>query len=119
MPTAAVAGRGDVTTIVGKRLPPPATKGMWTAGVVEETVARTLEAGGGLVLHEATCVFNFTGTTDPPASTPVSATSTVKLSARESRLLVGGKGVLLHGGSAEDSFGNKLQATSSRPLRSS
>ncbi|MEU2391314.1 hypothetical protein [Streptomyces sp. NPDC007369] len=112
----AVAGKGDVEATVGTKPFTGADSGKWTAGSVEVTASTTLKAGGAFVLHAASCTFSFDGKN---AAGPVKGTSAVALEAKASLLQPGGRPVLLHGDSAEDGFGNTLEVTSARPLRSS
>lgn len=113
----AVAGKGDVEATVGTKPFTGANAGTWTAGNTKETASTTLKSGGAFVLHSATCTFDFDGTN--AAGATVKGKSTVTLEAKPTALQPGGRPVLVHGDSAEDLFGNKLEVTSTRPLRSS
>jgi hypothetical protein len=112
----AVAGAGDVIATPSSK-PIEGATGAWTAGPVTTTSHSRLRAGGTPVAFQATCTFQFSGTS---GSTPVTAAETVTLTAtRAAKLQRGGNGVLLDGDTATGPLGNRLAASSARRLRAS
>jgi hypothetical protein len=114
MPPIAVAIQGDVVATAGTGLPPGADSGTWTAGSVSYQTYPKLKVGGN-VAHKASCTFTFAGASS--SGSPVSNSSTVTLTAGTTKLQKGANFVLQDGDQQTDSFGNILQAQSSRKLK--
>jgi hypothetical protein len=115
MATKGVATEGDVTATAGTTPYTGASSGTWTAGSVSCTSYAKLHAGGAPAISEATCTFNFAGTS--ASNSADTGSETVTLRAGPTTLQGGASGVLLDGDSKTDSFGNKLAASSAAPLK--
>lgn len=115
MPPISVAIQGDVVATPGTVPATGAASGTWTAGPVSYQSYSKLKVGGN-VIHQASCTFNFSGATS--GGSAVTDVSTVTLTAGSTKLQKGSTFVLQNGDQKSDSFGNKLQAQSSRKLKS-
>lgn len=111
-----VVVEGDVKATPGTAPFTGAASGTWTAGPVTVVPYPKLSAGGKKVIYQASCVFNFAGTSPPPANSPVSGSETVMLAAKKTTLNAGQSFVLVDGDQQDGMFGNKLQATATQKL---
>ena len=118
MATTPVAVEGDVLAQPGTTPAPGAASGVWTPGQVNYTSYAFLTVNGVAVIYEASCTFSFSGTSPPPASSAVTDSSDVKLSAGGTVLMASQNNVLLNGDSANDDFGNKLEVVTGNHLKS-
>jgi hypothetical protein len=91
--------------------PTGAVAGTWQAGPVSTTPYAHFKLAGAHVIWQATCTFTLTGATDSngAAITPI-PTSLVTLTAPATTLQAGATNVLRRGHSANDEYGNKLEA---------
>jgi hypothetical protein len=121
MPGAAVATdkTGDVKAspspgLPAFTLPSPAVAGTWQAGPVSTTPYGHFKLDGARVIWKATCTFTLSGATDSNGVTITpEPTSSVTLTAPATTLQAGTTNVLRRGHSANDFYGNKLEATPS------
>jgi hypothetical protein len=117
VPTRGVATKDDVTATAGtKPVEGAAPDGIWKAGTITTTAHPHLRAGGGEVIHEASCTFDFSGHVDG-GTAPKTGNSTVTLTATARRLQHDRGSVLVDGDRASDRFGNTLSVASTRTLR--
>jgi hypothetical protein len=114
--TKPVAVEGEISATAGTTLHPPAASGTWTAGPVVEVPHTKLSVAGKAVVLQATCTFTFSGTTSPPASSPVAGVEVVVLSPASTILLSSSTSVLVDGDSAEGVYGNKLEVSAAGHL---
>lgn len=106
---------GDVTATpntAATTFPSPAVAGTWSAGPITPTPYSHFKVAGAAVIWKAVCVFTLTGATDASSNavTPL-PTSTVTLTAAGTTLQAGSTFVLRRGHTAQDTWGNKLDAT--------
>ncbi len=116
MASKAVACEGDVVAQPGTTPFTGAASGTWTppASLTLQSYAQ-LQVGGVKVVHAASGVFQFAGTT---GSSPVTGASTVTLTAGSTILQGSSTKVLVHGDSQQDQYGNTLKVVSTRSLLS-
>ena len=112
-----VAVGGEVIATVGKTFYAPADAGAWTPGPVTYETHVKLKVGGTLAIMKATCTFSFSGTDSKAQGALVPGTSTVELKAKSTKLNQSGKGMLLAGDSAKDSYGNTLTVQTTNKLK--
>lgn len=118
---ARVGVQGEVQTTNGTTSPETATSGTgtWAAGTVSYKTYTQLKSGGTVVIYEASCKFTWSGGTQKADSSkahgPVD--STVTLTATTRLTQKGSSKVLVHGDSASDQYGNKLQVNAAGPLK--
>jgi hypothetical protein len=108
-----IAVEGDVIAIPGTTPYPPAVSGAWIPGPVTYSAYSKVKVNGRGVIYEAKCTFTFSGVGPPPASSPVSGTEDVTLSAGSTAVNDGQDSVLLDGDSETGNYGNQLQAIAS------
>lgn len=111
-----VVTEGGVTATPTTSLFTGAQSGKWTAGTISYGTDAKLRVGGAKVIHTASCTFSFAGAN--ASGTAVAGTEAVELKAKTTLLQKGGPKVIVDGDSASGStYGNKLQAASSKKLK--
>lgn len=119
MAVTAVVVKGGVTAKGGSTPPEGISGGKWEAGPVSETPHGAIVVAGAKALSKASCLFTYTGGSTPNGSpAPPFPAPTLTLSAAATTLRAAAGGVLRHGDSAKDSYGNELKAESTQVLRS-
>lgn len=109
-----VAVEGDVQAIPGTTPFTGAANGAWAPGSITLESYKKLTSGGKKVIYKATCTFNFTGVSPPPANSPVSGSETVVLEAKKTTLNASQSFTLLNGEKQQGRYGNTLQVISAQ-----
>ena len=113
-----VAVEGDVVATAGTSPFTGADKGTWTAGQISYQSYAKLTVSGQKVIHEASCTYDFSGTTTD--GNPILGKESVTLTASPTLLQKGQSQVLVNGDAAKDSkYGNKLEVQTSNVLKTS
>lgn len=112
-----VAVAADVSATPGSTPFDGAASGTWTAGAISVSTYAKLTLAEAETAWKAQCTFSFSGTTPAPASSPITGSSPVTLTATTKKLQGGATHVLVDGDQEQDRFGNKLSVSASGKLR--
>jgi hypothetical protein len=117
MPLKPAAKTGDTTKTVGTTMFTGASSGSWTGATITETAYPLLKIGGVAAIHQASCVFSFSGFA-ADGTTPVNGSSTVTLTASPTTLQKSSTFVLRNGDTTQDTYGNTLTVVAANILSS-